>query len=60
MENVTGICLSDNKDAETLHEAMTKGFEGLTGAMVHYTTAHVIAVKKMGWEKYIEEMEKPE
>lgn len=60
LKNVIGLCFSENEDGEALHTAMTAGFEGLTGAMVHTCTNHVLAANKIGWEKYIEEMEKQE
>lgn len=57
LRNVTGLIMPEGEQAEQLHQAMGVGFEGLTGAMVHYSTLHVLRAKKVGWEKYIEEME---
>lgn len=60
---VYGLLLEDNEDAKALSKAMTAvevtGGD-CTGAMHHATVSHVLFIKTHGWDKYVEEMTKPE
>jgi hypothetical protein len=57
-KQVYGIIEVDNQDAKELSNAMvavTEGF-GATGAMHQAAVGHVLHIKKVGWDKYVEEM----
>lgn len=60
-QGVYGVLMEDNDDAKSLSEAVVAAANGeCTGAMHQATIGHVLFIRKNGWEKYVEEMSKPE
>lgn len=59
-KNVYGVCVEDNDDAKYLSEATVATCPDCSGAMHQAAVSHVLLVKKLGWDKYVEEMRKPE
>ena len=69
---VFGLCMGDNEDAKRLDAAImaaplvidgretTVGKYGATGAMHHAVVQHILFIRREGWERYVEEMSKPE
>lgn len=59
-ENIFGITAGENEDMEAMQKVMNEAVgNGCSGAMLQATTNHVLYAYKNGWDKYIEEMEKP-
>jgi hypothetical protein len=53
-ENITGIAIPDNADAEALENAVLSPVRGTgpTGAMVQYSTWHARKAHELGWPAY--------
>lgn len=59
--NVYGIINKENDDAKALSEAVVAAANhDCTGAMHQATISHILWIKKNGWDKYVENMTKPE
>ena len=58
MKNVYGICMDNNEDAKSLDSAIMDGIDDCTGAMHQAVVSHIFYIRKNGWDKYVEEMEK--
>lgn len=59
--NIYGVISEDNDDAKSLSAAVVAGSGGdCTGAMHQATVSACLYIRKNGWEKYVEEMSKPE
>jgi len=60
-KGIYGVIDEDNDDARGLTEAVIAGANGdATGAMHQATISHCLFIRKNRWEKYVEEMSKPE
>ncbi len=57
---VFGIVLPTTSDTKALSEAVSKAIPGCSGAMHHAVINHLMFIKGNGWDKYCEEMSKPE
>lgn len=57
-EGIYGVISEDNEDAKQLTEVMVAapGEHGCTGAMHQATVGHVLHIRAVGWDKYVEEM----
>jgi hypothetical protein len=55
-KNIYGIIEEDNLDAKDLSDAVVKVCEGCSGAMHQATIGHILHIKSVGWNKYVEEM----
>lgn len=60
--NIFGLVNEDNEDAKQLAAAMTAAADafnpkgGVSGAMMHATTNHVMTARKLGWDAYVLKM----
>ena len=59
-KNITGIIVDDNDDARSLSVAIVDACHDCSGAMHQAAVSHVLAIKRLGWEKYSEEMKQRE
>lgn len=61
-KGIYGLISEDNDDAKQISAAMVEasGESGCTGAMHQATVGHVLHIKEVGWEKYVEEMSERE
>ena len=57
-QNVYGILPKQSDEIEKLIDAIAKGEDGCTGAMVQACLSHTLYIWKNGWVKYKEEMNK--
>lgn len=61
-ERIFGLINSKNDASEKILDYMVEAAKKLgdcpTGAMVHCAVHHIMFIKKNGWDKYVEEMEK--
>lgn len=56
-EGVYGILLENNDDAKSLSKAVVDASGGdCTGAMHQAVISHVFAIKRRGWEYYVDKM----
>lgn len=56
-EGIYGIITEENDDAKALSDAIVAVTDGdCTGAMRQASVTHVMAVRRLGWDKYVEEM----
>jgi hypothetical protein len=52
-QNITGLCMEDNKDAKDLSEAIVAVTAGdCTGAMHEYSIWHILKAHREGWSEY--------
>lgn len=54
-ENVTGLCVAKNANADALEKAMMNGVDGITGAMHHVVCMHLSYIGRNGLKKWISE-----
>ncbi len=60
--NVFGIVQEENADAKALTKAMIAAADkvdangGVTGAMHHQAVLHILHVRMVGWDTYLEEL----
>lgn len=60
-KNVYGVTTGENDDMKNMQSAMFEASgKDCTGAMMQACTSHILFIKKNGWEKYVDEMSKPE
>ena len=60
-KEVYGLIAEDNEDAKELTKAVVAAADGdCTGAMHQAAISHCLFIRKNGWEKYVEEMSKPD
>lgn len=57
-KNVYGYIKAENEDSESLKKAMLAACPDCTGAMMQACVVHVLQIKKIGWNEYVEEMKK--
>lgn len=58
-KQVYGLTTDESDDMKTMQGVMVKAANNdCTGAMMQATCAHVMFIRKEGWEKYVEEMSK--
>ena len=55
-EGIYGIISTDNEDAKNLSKAVTASVNDCTGAMHQATISHILHIKEVGWDIYVEEM----
>jgi hypothetical protein len=60
-ENVYGLTTDESEDTKKMQGVMLSAVDNdCTVAMMQATMSHVMFVRKNGWDKYVEEMEKRE
>ena len=60
-EHIYGLTTNENEDMEIMQKHMNEAIGNeASGAMMQACTNHVLFAAKNGWDKYIEEMTKPE
>jgi len=60
-QNIYGLTTNESDDCKKMQKAMLKASDDdCTGAMMQATMNHVMFIRKKGWEKYVEEMNKNE
>ena len=58
-KNIYGLTTDESDDMKLCQEAMSKAVnDGCTGAMMQVTMIHLMFIRKHGWDKYVEEMNK--
>ena len=55
-EGIYGIISEENEDAKKLSKSVVASVNDCTGAMHQSTIGHILHIKKVGWDIYIEEM----
>lgn len=58
LPNLFGITKEGNIEAEQLSAAMLSAVEGASWAMHHQAMLHVFAARRLGWEEYLNQLEK--
>ena len=58
--SIFGIVKLEGEDAQALEEAVMDGIDDATGAMHHAVMTRLALINKNGWDKYCEELRKPE
>lgn len=59
--NVYGIMIADSDDAKAMEKTVLAAVMGeATGAMHHSVMSRLFFIAKNGWDKYCEELRKPE
>ena len=60
-KDVTGIITDLSPHLEEMTTAMNEAIGNeASGAMIQFCVHHVVAANRLGWDKYVEEMEKEE
>lgn len=57
-KDVYGICIADNKDAESLRNAILKVDKGCSGAMYSCVVNTALWIHANGWDKFVIEIKK--
>ena len=55
--NITGIQFNESDDCKAMQKHMNEAIDNeASGAMMQACCNHVLAARRLGWEKYMEEM----
>jgi len=56
-QNITGICIAENKDAKALDKAIYGELEDTTGAMHQAVVSHLAYIHKNGYDAWLKQAE---
>jgi hypothetical protein len=59
-KNIYGLTTGESDDCKLMEKAMLESVPDCSGAMMQASKGHIMFIHKNGWDKYVEEMSKPE
>lgn len=55
-KNVYGLTTNESEDCKKMQQAMLDVANDCTGAMMQASMGHIMAIRRMGWDAYVEKM----